>query len=59
MAQDGFGIEIPEAAQPVVENIDETNYITFVVGKDKVLYELFRNSSGQVGTVRFWTELQP
>ncbi len=57
LAKDGFGVEIGVDVQPAVETINETNYITFVVGKQKLLFELFRNSSGQVGTVRFWIGL--
>jgi hypothetical protein len=52
----GLGVPIAEATEPVVETIDETNYVTFTVGNVKVLFELFRNSSGQVGTVRFWKQ---
>jgi hypothetical protein len=54
LAKDGVGISIPEELGPAVETIDETNYVTFTVGGRKILFELFRNSSGQVGIVHFW-----
>ncbi len=54
LAKDGYGLEIGEDILPVVESVDETNYVTFTVGKTKLLFELFRNSSGQVGIVHFW-----
>ena len=56
LAKTGLGVVIPDELEPVVETIDETNYVTFTVGKTKVLFELFRNSGGQVGTVRFSRE---
>jgi len=56
LAKDGYSIKIADDVQPAVETINETNFITFTVGKDKLLFELFRNSSGVVGTVRFWKE---
>jgi hypothetical protein len=49
-----YKIEIDEAQQPAVEVIDEVNYITFTSGGQKLYFELFRNSSGRVGTIRFW-----
>ena len=56
LAQDGFGLVVDETVQPVVEVSDETNYVTFTVAQHKILFELFRNSSGQVGSIRFWME---
>jgi hypothetical protein len=56
LAGTGLGVTIADAVEPEVETIDETNYVTFTVGKEKVLFELFRNSGGQVGTVRFWEQ---
>ena len=56
LAKDGLGVDVADDVQPVVESIAEVNYITFVVGTNKLLFELFRNSSGQVGTVRFWKQ---
>jgi len=56
LAQDGYSVEIADDVQPVVETISETNFVTFTVGKNKLLFELFRNSNGLVGTVRFWEE---
>jgi hypothetical protein len=56
LAKDGFAVQIPSDLQPVVETIDETNYITFSFAHDKFLFELFRNSNGRVGTVRFSKE---
>jgi hypothetical protein len=52
----GLGLPISDGIEPQVETINETNYVTFTVGKVKALFELFRNSSGQVGTVRFWKQ---
>ena len=56
LAGTGLSVTVTDDVQPVVETIDETNYVTFTVGRVKVLFELFRNSGGQVGTVRFWKQ---
>ena len=56
MAKDSYRITIDDAAQPAVETIDEVNYVTYVVGSTKLYFELFANSSGQVGSVRFWRQ---
>ncbi len=54
LAQDEFGMVIGDEVQPAVETIHETNYVTFTMGSRKIFFELFRNSSGAVGTVHFW-----
>lgn len=56
VARDGLGVVVPPELQPAVENRAEVNYVTFVVGGQRIWFELFRNTSGQVGTARFWTE---
>ncbi len=56
LAKDGLGLTIGDDVSLAVETIEETNFVTFTVGKTKVLFELFRNSSGQVGTVHFWQQ---
>jgi hypothetical protein len=56
LAKTGYGLVLAEDVQPVVENLDETNYVTFQVGQQKIYFELFRNTGGQVGSVRFWKQ---
>jgi len=59
VAKDEFGLVIGDDIQPAVETIDENNYVTFTVGHDKVLFELFRNSSGGVGAAHFYKQRLP
>ena len=40
--------------QPVVETVDENNFITFTMAGTKTYFQLFRNSRGQVGSTNFW-----
>jgi hypothetical protein len=54
LSNTGLGIAVGDDIQPAVETIDESNYVTFTVNKVKVLFELFRNTHGDVGTIRFW-----
>lgn len=54
LAIDGYGVTVDELVQPEVETLNETNYVTFKVEKTKLFYELFRNSRGEVGSVRLW-----
>lgn len=56
LAQDGVGQTVPADTPPMVETVNEANCITFSVADTKIVFELFRNSSGRVGTVRFWTQ---
>lgn len=56
VAQNSLDITIPPEVQPAVENRAEVNYVTFTVEDKRIWFELFRNSHGQVGTARFWTE---
>jgi hypothetical protein len=56
LAKAGYALEVPETAQPVVETRDEVNYVTFSAGAHKVFFELFRNSHGEVGSVKLWQE---
>lgn len=56
VVKDSFGLVIGPEVQPVVETLQEINYVTFTVSKHKFLFELFRNSSGQVGSAQFWEE---
>ena len=56
VAKDGYGVVVGPEVQPVVETISEVNYVTFKVGQSKVLFELFRNTTGEVGSARFWAE---
>jgi hypothetical protein len=51
-----YNVTIPSDTQPAVQTINEINYITFKVLSDTFLFELFRNSNGQVGSARFWRE---
>lgn len=53
LARDAYGVVIGPDIGPTVETIHEVNFVTFTVGRDKVLFELYRNSSGQVGNVHF------
>src|SRR5262249_1113406 len=53
LAKDAFAADIPDDEQPVVETVNETNYVTFSLGKAKFSFELFENSKGQVATVYF------
>jgi len=59
VAKDGYGLVLDEEIQPVVETINEINFVTFTVGRTKVLFELFRNSSGGIGMADFSTEQLP
>jgi len=59
VAKDGYGLVIGDDVQPAVETISENNYVTFTVGKTKILFELFRNSSGGVGSAHFYKQLLP
>jgi len=59
VGKDGYGIVISPDLQPEVETVNENNYVTFTVGKEKIYFELFRNSAGMVGTVRFWRKELP
>jgi hypothetical protein len=59
VAHDGYGLVIDEATQPVVETISEVNFVTFTVGRTKVLFELFRNSSGGIGMADFSKQQLP
>lgn len=54
VARDGYNFRIPDEVPPVVESLNETNYVTFIFGGRKIYFELFRNSNGQVGSARFW-----
>ncbi len=59
VAKDGYGLVLDEEIPPVVETINEINFVTFTVGRTKVLFELFRNSSGGIGMADFSTEQLP
>ncbi len=56
VAKDEYGLVIDDSIAPVVETIDEVNFVTFTVGRTKVLFELFRNSSGGIGMADFSQE---
>ena len=59
VAKDGYGVTVDEATMPVVETINEVNFVTFTVGHTKVLFELFRNSSGGIGMADFSKQQLP
>jgi hypothetical protein len=54
VASVAYGITIPDAVLPVVETIQEVNVVTFSSASVKYDFELFRNSHGEVGSVRLW-----
>lgn len=56
VANDAYGLRVPETTQPVVETRRETNYVTFAMPDRTLWFELYRNSGGEVGAVRFWVE---
>lgn len=56
LASEGLATELKANVQPIVEPLNEANYITFNVGEQKLFFELFRNRGGEVGAVRFWKE---
>jgi hypothetical protein len=56
LMQDSYGDSKDSDVQPVVEVIDESQYITFTVDDTKTLFQLFKNSAGEVGSVKFWRE---
>ena len=56
VAKDSFRIVISADVQPTVETLNEVNYVTFKASNHKFLFELFRNSNGQVGSAQFWEE---
>jgi hypothetical protein len=59
VAKDGYGLTVDDGTAPVVETINEVNFVTFTVGQTKVLFELFRNSSGGIGMADFSKQLLP
>jgi hypothetical protein len=54
LAKDGYNMVIPDTQQPVVETVNEVNVVSFEVEGVKIYFELFKNSHGEVGSVRFW-----
>ena len=51
-----FDQELPETVEPAVEVLQEHNYITFAYAGTKTYFQLYKNSSGEVGSVTFWQD---
>jgi hypothetical protein len=56
LMQTAYGDSKDSDVQPVVEVIDEKQYITFTVDGSKTLFQLYKNSAGEVGSVKFWRD---
>ncbi len=56
LIRDVYGIDATDGALPGVETRDDINYIVLHVNGGSVVFEVFRNSKGAVGTARFWRE---
>lgn len=51
-----YGDQLASMVEPMVEPADDRNYVTFTVGNAKTFFEIFKNTKGEVGSVRFWRE---
>jgi hypothetical protein len=56
LMQVAYGDTKDDDVQPVVEVIDEKQYITFEIDNTKTLFQLYKNSVGEVGSMKFWRE---
>ena len=56
LMQEAYGDSQDDDVQPVVEVIDEKQYITFTMDGAETLFQLYKNSAGEVGSVKFWRE---
>jgi hypothetical protein len=56
LMQVAYGDSKDDDVQPVVEVIDEKQYITFEIDNTKTLFQLYKNSVGEVGSMKFWRE---
>lgn len=56
LIRDTYGLPVEDAVVPNVETRDDVNFIVVPVNAGHVVLELFRNTKGEVGTVRYWRE---